>query len=297
MGSPADSSVSTVPVSAIVTAFRRPAAAIDTLTRLRACNPAPAEILVHVDGNQVACAEAIRAALPGVRMLISEANVGPGGGRNRLIDEASHELVSSFDDDSYPLDHDFFGRVVELMARHPDAGVLAGRVFQKDQAIEPASRQALWVADFEGGGATYRRSAFQRGGGYVPLPIAYGMEEVDLALRLHARGVRILRTGWLRIYHDADLSRHADPEVTAASVRNLALLAFLRYPAALWPIGVTQILNRVQWLLRNGRSRGIVEGLLSLPSAVWSHRARRTPLPAAVVRSYFQIRRHPVAAS
>lgn len=283
-------------VTAIVTAFRRPAVTIETLRRLGACEPAPAEILVHVDGNETACADAIRASVPGVRLLVSSDHVGPGGARNRLIDAANHELVSSFDDDSYPLDGDFFQRVVELMARHPEAGVIAGRVFQKDDAIEPASRDASWVADFEGGGASYRRSAFQRSGGYVAIPIAYGMEEVDLALRLHAAGVRILRSGWLRVYHDADLSRHADPQVTAASLRNLGLLTFLRYPAALWPVGAAQILNRLQWLLRNGRHRGIVAGLTSLPSALWTHRRHRTPLPAAAVRSYFHARRHPVDA-
>jgi GT2 family glycosyltransferase len=289
-------STADAPVTAIVTAFRRPAAAIETLRKLQACDPAPAEVLVHVDGNEVACADAIRAAVPAARVLLSAENIGPGGGRNRLIASAANELVSSFDDDSYPIDRDYFGRVATLMARHPDAGVIAARVFQKTDAIEAASDDAMWVADFEGGGATYRRSAFERSGGYVPLAIAYGMEEVDLAIRLHAAGVRILRSHWLRVYHDADLSRHADPGVTSASIRNLALLAFLRYPATLWPIGAGQVVNRLQWLMRNGRSRGIAGGLLSVPGELWAHRGRRTPLARTAVRSYFRLRRHPVPA-
>ena len=62
----------------------------------------------------------------------------------------------------------------------------------------------------QAGACVYRRSAFLEAGGYVPLPVAYGMEEVDLALRLHSRGGKILTTPWLRVFHNTDLKRHAE---------------------------------------------------------------------------------------
>ena len=283
-------------ITAIVTAYRRRDQALATLQAIERCVPRPAEILVHVDGHETACADAIREAHPAVRVLLSESHVGPGGGRNRLIDAAAHPLVASFDDDSYPIDTDYFARVAEVFARVPAASVVGAHVYHQHQSIAPDAKTAEWVADFSGGACAYRREHFLATGGYVPLATAYGMEEVDLALRLHAQGRRVLQTRWLRVFHDTDLARHADPEVTAASVANIALLTYLRYPVKLWIVGVGQWLNRIQWLLGHGRRRGVMRGIASIPATVRRHRAARRLVPAAAVRSYLRLRRHPVPA-
>ncbi len=106
---------------------------------------------------------------------------------------------------------------------------------------------------------------------------AYGVEEADLTLQLHSRGWRILRSDLLRVRHATALEHHRTPEVTAASVSNLARLAMLRYPCSFWPYAGLQIANRVAWLLRNGRlpaslrafpkyrRRWCVSGTLALP--------------------------------
>jgi len=128
---------------------------------------------------------------------------------------------------------------------------------------------------------------------YVPLPVAYGMEETDLALRLHSRGGRILSSSWLRVFHDTDLQRHAEPHVTAGSIANLALLAYLRYPVSLWSIGAWQCANRVLWLLRHGRHRGIWRGLTMIPAHLRAHRRFRLTVSNRAVRSYLALRRAP----
>ncbi len=283
-------------VTAIVTAHRRPDQLAVTLQKLQACVPPPAEIIVHVDDGYDACASAVRERFPRVRVIVSRANVGPGGGRNRLVEAAAHPLIASFDDDSYPMDGDYFERLAGLFAGVPDAWVVAARVYHVNEAVEPPRESAEWAADFSGGGCAYRRERYLEVGGYVPLPDAYNMEEVDFALRLHARGGRVLASPWLRVFHDTDRARHADPPVTAASIANLALLAFLRYPIHLWPIGAAQCANRIQWLMRNGRRRGILAGLAEIPSRAWRHRRRRRPLPAAAIRSYLALRRRPIPA-
>lgn len=285
-----------VAVTAVVTAYARPAQAIEALHRIAGCDPQPAEILVHVDGGRHDCAALIHAACPDAQVLTSDANLGPGGGRNRLIALAAHPIVASFDDDSYPIDGDYFSRVTVLFQRFPEASVLDAQIQHAGEPAVPSVATAEWVADFSGGACAYRRDHFTETGGYVPLPTAYGMEEVDLAQRLHARGRRILRTPWLRVYHDTDLTRHADPQVTAASIRNIALLAYLRYPVRFWPIGFAQYLNRIQWLLRHGRRHGVLAGLWQTPGHVLRHRAYREPLAAETVRSYLSLRRHPVQA-
>jgi GT2 family glycosyltransferase len=121
------------------------------------------------------------------------------------------------------------------------------------------------------------------------------MEEVDFAIRLHAHGGKILTTRWLRVFHNTDLKRHGDPRVTAGSIANLALLAYLRYPVSLWAIGLGQCANRLLWLLRHGRRRGIWKGVTMIPAHLRSNRRYRLPVSRRALRSYLALRRAPVA--
>jgi len=286
-----------VSISAIVTAYERVDQTLNTLRILEACDPKPDEILVHVDGNNVELERAVRDRFPQLTILTSSNRVGPGGGRNKLVAAAKHEFVASFDDDSYPIDSDYFARVRQLFERFPDASILCASLYHAGEAIGLDERKAQWTADFAGGACVYRRELFVAAGGYVPLPVAYGMEETDLALRLHSRGGKILSSSWLRVFHDTDLQRHAEPQVTAGSIANLALLAYLRYPVSLWSIGVWQCVNRVLWLLRHGRRRGIWRGLAMIPGHLRAHRSFRLTVSNSAVRSYLALRRAPSHAS
>jgi GT2 family glycosyltransferase len=281
----------------MVTAYQRLEQTLFTLRTIEQCVPPPAEILVHVDGNEVACADAIRRAHPAARVLLSEANVGPGGARNAMLAVAGSPIVASFDDDSYPLDPDYFARLSELFHQFPEASVVGAQLYHRHETVAPVAAAAEWVADFSGCACAYRREHFLSTGGYVPIAVAYGMEEVDLALRLHAQGRRVLRTALLRVFHDTDLARHSDPEVTSASIANLALLTYLRYPAGLWMVGAGQTAKRIWWLLGHGRRRGVLSGIASIPAVLRRHANARRLVPAKAVRSYLRLRRNPVAVA
>lgn len=283
-------------ISAIVTAYERIEQTLATLRVIQSCVPAPDEILVHVDANKIECEKAVREAFPDVRVLRSEKQLGPGGGRNRLVNAARFELIASFDDDSYPIDSDYFKRALQMFEKFPEASLICAALYHTGESIGLDERSAQWTADFSGGACIFRRKAFLDAGGYVPLPVAYGMEEVDLAIRLHSQGGKILTTPWLRVFHNTDLRRHGDPRITAGSIANLALLAYLRYPVSLWAIGLGQCANRLLWLLKNGRRRGIVKGVTMIPGHVWENHRYRDPVSKQVVRSYLALRRAPVAA-
>lgn len=282
--------------SVIVTAYERIEQTLATVRVIQSCVPAPDEILVHIDANQVDCENAIREAFPRVRIFRSEKQVGPGGGRNRLVEAAQFEFVASFDDDSYPIDSDYFARALRIFEKFPEASLICAALYHAGESIGLDERSAQWTADFSGGACIFRRKAFLDAGGYVPLPVAYGMEEVDLAIRLHSQGGKILTTPWLRVFHNTDLKRHGDPRVTAGSIANLALLAYLRYPISLWGIGVGQCVNRLLWLLRHGRRRGIVKGVTMIPGHVLENHRYRAPVSKEVVRSYLALRRAPIVA-
>jgi len=281
-------------ITAIVTAFERDEQTVTTLRRILSCDPPPDEIIVHVDGNERSCEREIKKTFPEIQIVISEKRLGPGGARNKLIAIARNDLVASFDDDSYPLDGDYFKRAATVCDRFPHAAIVSAALYHRGEVIEQDTLNARWTADFSGGACIYRRNAFLESDGYVPLPVAYGMEEVDLALRLHAKGDRILSTSWLRVFHDTDLQRHKDPTVTANSIANLALLAYLRYPASLWWIGVGQCLNRVLWLIHHGRWRGVGAGVTMIPNHLRIHKQYRERLGREHVRSYLSLRRAPL---
>lgn len=277
-------------VTAIVTAWRRAGQTIATIEKLRACHPAPDEILVHVDGDETATTAAIKTAFPDIPVIESAASIGPGGGRNKLVAAARNTIVAAFDDDSYPADADYFARAAFLFGRFPETVVIGAAIFHRHEPEPQPLRAAGPAASFVGCGTVYQRDAYLEAGGYVPLALAYGMEEEDLALRFMDQGKLMLHSPWLRVFHDTDLSHHAAPALTAAQIANTALHAYLRYPPRYWPYGAAQVLNRVLWCARNGRTRGIASGLAQIPGHLWRHRSQRKPVSAGVIRARRQTR-------
>ena len=113
------------------------------------------------------------------------------------------------------------------------------------------------------------------------------------------------RCGCTRAAHDSNeflparIPRHRfaaarKAPVTAGSIANLALLAYLRYPVSLWIVGLGQCVKRIFWLLRHRRLRGICKGVAMIPSHLSANRRYRMPLTHEAVRSYLALRRAPV---
>ena len=276
----------------MIPAHQRVEQTLETIRRLQTCDPAPAEILVHIDQRQTPMIEAMRREFPEIPLLLSTENLGPGGARNRMLEAASHEIVASFDDDSFPQDTDFFARLVAWMERAPDAAIIATNIFEPHQTVPSPEGDALWTSDFVGCGCAYRRSVFLEAPGYVPIPIAYSMEEADLGLRYIARGKRILYVPALRVFHDTHLSHHSSPSVAAMQVANLGLYVILRYPVTRWPMGAVQFFHKWWDTLARGRVRG---ALLAMPALVrqWlTFRAYRATVSASALDAHRHLRGH-----
>lgn len=274
-----------VPITATVTAYRRIEQTLVTIRRLNDCQPAPNEILVHVDADEIACAEAIRGAFPDISVIISKEAIGPGGGRNKLMAAARNELVANFDDDSYPQDPDFFGRAMELFALFPQMSVVGGMIFHRNQAILRAERKIAVCGNFSGCGVVFRRDDVIEAGGYLPMPIAYGVEEEDLAFRMFARQKTIMFCPWLRVYHDTTLAHHSDPNINAHVIANIGMLAFLRYPKRYWCYGFGQLANRILWCVRAGRRHGILRGIALMPTQFLKYKTFRAPVSPEAFRA------------
>lgn len=250
-----------IPVAVVIPTYNRGTRVCDTLEKVYACDPRPAEIWVHVDQSDGRLETILTNRFPDVRVLSSMARVGPGGGRHRCFAACTTPIAVSFDDNSYPVDTDFFACVVALFKQHPDAAVIGATIWHRDQLEIPIATTFARALSFTGCGHALLLSAYRDVQGYVPRPIAYGLEETDLSLQLFAAKYNIYTSGQLRVFHDTKLKHHQSPEITECVVANAALFAFLRYPIWLWPYGLLQVISTVIYCLRVGRWRGVPAGL------------------------------------
>lgn len=286
-----DSSEQRVEVAAIMTARNRPEQTLANIRRILECTPPPDEMLVHIDGGNHELAGEIRRNFPSVIIHVHDGARGPGGARNFLLAATDCALVASFDDDSYPLDARFFELAVSEFKAHPTAAVLCAVILDCDGPSGPEFTGIRRAASFVGCGCVYRRDAFFATTGYVPLELAYGMEELDLSMQYHALALPLLQSAKLRVHHDTDMRHRAAPKVNAAVTANAALLVYLRYPPLLWPIGLLQVARTIRYLIRSGRREGIWAGITQIPAHLHRHRAYRKRLRVSEVLSYIRLRR------
>jgi GT2 family glycosyltransferase len=165
---------------------------------------------------------------------------------------------------------------------------------KKEDAPAFHSSDSMWVADFVGCGCVYKRDHFLQLQGYMPLPNAYGCEEADLSLQLFEAGMRILYSPELKVYHNTEMEHHASRSINAASIKNQALLVFLRYPFVYWPMGTMQVLNRVIYLIKMKRIDGIWAGLIGIIPHCLAFRSYRRPVRLVTIKQLLRIRRQPL---
>lgn len=286
-------------ISAIVPACQRVQELRKTLLRIQSCDPPPAEILVHADGSDSNVLAAIRSEFPTVRLVSSVGHLGPGGSRDRLIREARNTWVANFDDDSYPLDPGYFESVAQAVEASPHCAVFSATTLHQDHQIPLPSPSAhhLNVPVFSGCGCVFNKDWYMRTRGYVPIPVAYGMEEVDLSLQLHALGGVILEAPQLRVYHKDPYATRPSDDVLAYSLANIALLGFLRYPVILWPLVPLQLMSRIIWAVRRGWTQGLWRGVSLIPGHLQLYARYRAPVPATKVLSWLLHRHSPPASA
>ena len=236
--------------------------------------------------------EELAARVPGVRVLSSSGNVGPGGGRHRCIEAATQPLFASFDDDSWPIDSNYFSEMIRLFGDRPRTGILAASVYHPGETCPPYSEDAKPTPSYIGCGFAVRVEAYRQTSGHLDRACPYGFEELDLALQLYALDWTILQCSGLRVYHDTTRSHHSRPDLVAGIIQNAALLPYLRYPARLWPRAVLQVGNVVVDMLERKRFRGIGTGLWNLPLILRQYAAHRRVLSAAKIQAYLRTRQN-----
>jgi hypothetical protein len=202
----------------------------------------------------------------------------------------------SFDDDSYPVDPDFFATVERLFSEHAKAAIFAAKIWHRHERKVARSQTLVHSSAYVGCGYAIRLAAYRRVRGYIPRPVAYGMEECDLSLQLFADDWHIYEAGNLRVFHDTDLKHHGESKVTSGVIENAGLYAFLHYPVIGWGLGLAQVANKVAYCIRVGRFRGIWSGICGIPAECYVNRHHRKPVTWKMLQSYLRLRRSEAGA-
>jgi glycosyltransferase involved in cell wall biosynthesis len=279
------------PVAVVIPTYNRGTTVLSTLRRIYSCDPRPAEVWVHVDAADGILEAELANQFPEVGVLTSPIRLGPGGGRHRCLLACKAPYAASFDDDSYPKDVDFFYRVAQLFSQHPRAGVIGASIWHRHEAPKVRVESLRQMPSFTGCGHAIRLAAYRQLRGYLPRPVAYGMEESDVSLQMFAAHWQIFEAGDLRVFHDTELKHHQSPEITSGYVTNIGLFAFLNYPVIGWGWGLLQLANVIAFSIRMGRIRGLWSGILSIPAECYRNRQRRNPIAWSTVRSFLRFRR------
>jgi GT2 family glycosyltransferase len=248
------------------------------LEKIQGCEPGPAEIWVHVDSANGAVERELNRRFPDVSVLTSPIRLGPGGGRHRCLLACTTPYAVSFDDDSYPVDSDFFAAVERLFSEHAHAAIVGTSIWHRNEPAIARNKGLLPVPRYVGCGYAIRLAAYRNLRGHIPRPVAYGMEETDLSLQLFAAGWHIYQAGDLRVFHDSELKHHQSAEVTSGAIVNAGLYVFLHYPLIGWGLGVVQVANKVAYCVRIGRVRGVWSGIARIPVECYRNRHYRNPI-------------------
>jgi hypothetical protein len=150
---------------------------LSVLQKIRLCDPAPAAIIIHIDLSDGSLEAELKKRFPDVAVLASSARRGPGGGRHRCLLACKTPFAVSFDDDSYPVDSDFFATVERLFPEHPRAALLEANVWYRNEPELPRAASLTPIPSYIGCGYAIRLDVYRQMCGYLDRPVPYGMEE------------------------------------------------------------------------------------------------------------------------
>jgi hypothetical protein len=128
-----------------------------------------------------------------------DANLGSGGGSNRLADRADEDLLWVLNPDTYPAPSCLSALISAL--EPDDVGVAEGRQIplEHPKAYDPISGDTSWGS---GCCLLFKREAFDLVGGFDPHYFPMYCDDVDVSWRLRLAGRRVVHAPRAAVFHD-----------------------------------------------------------------------------------------------
>ncbi len=222
-------------ISVMITTRNRCSELRRTLEVLQAMTPRADEVLVTADGCADGTEEMVRTEYPDCRFWSNQPGTGSVPSRDRMLREATGDLVLSLDDDSYPVDRDFFARLPELFKKHPEAAVISFPEMLDGDNYYPATKTPKspghYTSAYPNSTAAMRRDIYLRLPGY-PGFFSHAYEEPDYALQCYAHQWAVWFAPELIIRHHMSPKNRNQLETHHFHARNELWSVWLRCP---WP--------------------------------------------------------------
>lgn len=223
----------------VLTTGNRPEALRHALRSLAHATDGACPIVVVANGAP----DLVVPAQPGVRIEVTEENLGVPGGRDLGLRATGATVVGFLDDDAVlRTDVAGFMRMFEL---DPDLGAVSFRIVDEDgrstgrHVPRPGGADPELggpVTHFLGGACAIRRAAYDQAGGYFS-SLFYGHEEIELSWRLIDAGWGIRYAADVEVFHPrTEISRHEDG--WRLTGRNRVWIARRTLP---WPVAIVHV--------------------------------------------------------
>jgi len=224
----------------------------DVVMQLR---PAPNEVLVTADGCTDGTVDVIADKFPDVRLIANKPGRGSVASRDRMIREASGDLVLALDDDSYPEQLDCIARFVPVFEERPQLAVL--HFPQRTDEYPETLAQTNFGSEhltrsFANSGAVLRRSTYLQLPGFESR-FFHMYEEPDYALQCVAAGYDVLYSPIVTIRHHYSGQARDEIRIHHRHARNEFWSTLLRCP---FPFAIGMAAWRVFSQFRYACKRG-----------------------------------------
>jgi GT2 family glycosyltransferase len=235
-----------------------------TSRTLKNLDPAPDEILITADGYTEDTIEFVNSALPNAKLIVNESARGSVASRDRMMHEASGDLVLALDDDSYPEQFDCIARFVPIFEDRPQLAVLhfpqrtdeyPETLVQTDFGPQHLTRS------FANSGAVLRRSTYLQLPGFESR-FFHMYEEPDYALQCVAAGYEVLFSPVVIIRHHYSSQVRNEMRNHHRQARNELWSTLLRcpFPFAIG-MGAWRVFSEFRYACKRGWSWMIREPL------------------------------------
>jgi GT2 family glycosyltransferase len=217
---------------------------------------------------------------PNTTYLFSKTQIGPAGGRNRGLREATTPFCLSIDDDCYldatPDLSPWLGDRLE----DRDIAIVGFRYYNVHEGVfAPTSNDAGPAKAYLGGANLMRRDAVLKAGGYLDWLI-FGGEDTELGMRLRRLGYRVWYDPSVVVHHDHSQEGRDKGLGSLLYVRNTVAVNSLHHGGLLGlSIGLGKALRR--GIFATDVPRRTPVGILMGLALAWRHRHAGQELFAA----------------
>lgn len=218
--------------SVIITTHNRREDLIQTLKQIQKMRPSPAEILITADGCSDGTEDLVQNEFPDIRIFSNQPGKGSVASRDHMIRESHNRYILCLDDDSYPVEKDFFTRMETILRNSPDAGLVT---FPQRSEEYPASLNRKdfgsprWIGSYPNSGAVYDRELYLNLPGF-PHFFFHAYEEPDYAIQVISAGKKVLFSTSATIRHHWAGTGRNEGRTHRRHARNEALSVILRAP-------------------------------------------------------------------